>query len=82
MSILKRILAKWKLLSHEKKSKKSKEIILRKLFSWLDVILLIIGMSFISIGIFILSVAAGLITIGICLIALAFFIAAKQAKGG
>lgn len=56
--------------------------ILKHLYKWLDVILLICGMLFISIGVFFISLAAGLITIGICLITLAFFIAAKQAKGG
>ncbi len=58
----------------------------KHLYKWLDVILLICGMSFISIGVLIISVAAGLIVIGICLITLAFFIAAniatKQVNGG
>ena len=54
----------------------------KSLYHWLDVILLISGMVFISVGVFFISLAAGLITIGICLIALAFIIAAKQAKGG
>ncbi|MDD3173591.1 MAG: DUF1056 family protein [Herbinix sp.] len=59
-----------------------KQKILNRIYKWSDVILLVFGMIFISIGMFFILIPAGLITIGICLISLAFFIAAKQAKGG
>jgi hypothetical protein len=59
-----------------------KQKILKHIYKWSDVLLLIGGMIFISTGIFFVYLPAGLITIGTCLIALAFFIAAKQAKGG
>ncbi len=56
--------------------------LIKHIYKWLDVVLLICGMSFISTGMFFISTPAGLITIGISLIALAFFVANKQAKGG
>ena len=54
----------------------------KKIFNMMDALLLVSGMTFVSTGVMYVYKPAGLIMIGLCLIALAFFIAAKQAKGG
>jgi hypothetical protein len=53
----------------------------KKLFSWIDVFLLLSGMTFIIIGVFLIYRPAGYIVWGLCFIALAFFVANKQAGG-
>ena len=57
-----------------------KKNILKRLTEWLDAIFLVPGMAFISWGISEIYIPAGIITIGVCLIALAFFIAQKNAS--
>ncbi|MDD3035598.1 MAG: hypothetical protein PHO93_01635 [Candidatus Saccharimonadaceae bacterium] len=57
-----------------------KKNIFKRLAKWLDVIFLIPGMAFISWGVSKIYIPAGIITIGVCLIALAFFIAQKNAS--
>lgn len=54
----------------------------KRLASWLDVFLLLPGMAFIVVGVFLIYRPAGYIVLGLCFIALAFFIAKKQAAGG
>ncbi len=56
--------------------------VLKRLYGASDILLLISGMASASIGIFFIYMPAGLIAIGSFMIALAFFIANKQAKGG
>ena len=51
----------------------------KKLFEWLDVFLLGIGVALISAGAFQIYIPAGFITLGLCFAALAFFVAKKQA---
>jgi len=61
---------------------KKKINILKCLGVWLDVFLLLPGMVFLSIGTFKIYIPAGYLMIGLCFIALAFFVAKKQADGG
>jgi len=55
---------------------------IKVLASWLDVIFLIMGMAFIAGGVFLIFRPAGFIILGLCFVALAFFVAKKQAGGG
>lgn len=57
-----------------------KGLILKRIFAWLDVFLLLPGMASIAIGVFLIYQPAGFIVLGGCLIALAFFVANKQAR--
>lgn len=57
-----------------------KKSFLKRLALWLDVILLLPGMAFIVAGVFFIYQPAGYIILGGCLVALAFFVANKQAK--
>ena len=56
-----------------------KKKIVKRLAKWLDAIFLLPGMALISLGAFQIFRPAGFITAGVCFIALAFFIASKQA---
>ncbi|MFA6931508.1 MAG: hypothetical protein WCT05_14380 [Lentisphaeria bacterium] len=56
------------------------EHVKKKLFEWLDVLLLSIGMALISVGAFQIYIPAGFIVLGLCCVALAFFVAKKQAR--
>jgi hypothetical protein len=57
------------------------KIIADALFSILDVPLLLIGMTLISFGAYLIYRPAGYIIAGCCFMAMAFFIAKKQAQG-
>jgi len=61
---------------------KRKKGILKLFASWLDVAFLILGMASITGGVFLIFRPAGFIILGLCLVALAFFVAKKQAGGG
>jgi hypothetical protein len=61
---------------------KNKITILQCLAAWLDVLLLLLGMAFIVTGAFLIFQPVGYIVLGLCFIALAFFIAKKQAIRG
>ncbi|SEJ60184.1 hypothetical protein SAMN05660742_111119 [Propionispira arboris] len=45
----------------------------------IDAILLLLGMAFINIGVFLVNIPAGFISIGICFVLLAFIVAKKYA---
>lgn len=47
-----------------------------------DAIFLILGYVCLAIGVFLIYIPAGWITVGLCFLALAFFVAKKQAMGG
>ena len=66
----------------KKKRKTENKEIARLLFSWLDVFLLLAGMFFMILGFFLVLGPIGYIVLGGCLVALAFFVANKQAQSG
>jgi hypothetical protein len=50
--------------------------------NWIDVMLLILGMAFLILGVFLIYIPAGFITLGLCFAAMALLIAKKQATRG
>ncbi len=64
----------------KKRRKAKKKIFVEIIFKWLDVILLLPGMFFVVYGSFLEFGYIGYIILGGCLVALAFFVASKQAK--
>jgi hypothetical protein len=57
------------------------KLIFKHLAKWLDVIFLFPGMAFVAVGVSLVYLPAGYIVLGLCFLALAFFVANKQAKG-
>jgi len=50
--------------------------------NWIDVMLLLAGMTFLILGVFLIYIPAGFIILGLCFAAMAFLIAKKQATRG
>lgn len=56
-------------------------MILQTLWKVLDVMFLMVGMSLLFFGVYLIYIPAGYITAGLCFMALAFLVAKKQSRG-